>query len=377
MGDHPVIFRDPSFLALGVGLTALLLIGLLGHMGRRRRLAEFLGGRRASQRLARSNLYRVRVERWVLLGLSGVGLAVAAAGPRWTDGPELGPPANEIILAIDVSASMQASDVSPTRLARAVDVAMGLMDDLEEHRVGLLLFAGKGYALAPPTHDHNALRFLLQGVTPTIASALDPGTLVSVGIEEAVGLLEREEDQMAPEDGSSVSPSPTPSAPAVRGNRWIVVIGDGETGESDDRVSEVVAHAREAGIGVHTVGVGTAVGSGMIMPAATYQLGGPVLDANGARGTTHLREPLLRRLAAMGGGEYARADEPAGLASLRAELAEVEVSAELSTDEQLPLWARYDLPFLLGLGALLLVFTESLLDLWIPGYRRTWNGGPI
>ena len=368
MGACPVTLLDPWFLQVGVGLTALVLLGLRSHAGRRRRLADFLGGQRTVDRLSRSDLYRLRIERALLLGIGGLALATAAAEPRWLGSPELRPPVKRVILAIDVSASMQAADVAPTRLALAVEVAGELLDALEDHRVGLLLFAGTGYPLAPPTHDHKALRFLLEGVTPTIASAYDPGSLLSVGIEEGVALLERQALVTVETGGPAVGAGQPAQEPV--GERLIVLIADGETGENEEGVSRAVETAREAGIGIHTIGVGTAQGAGMIIPAGTYQLGGPVLDPTGARSTSRLREPLLREVAATGGGQYANVTNGVGLLALRVELQEQGLIPEPSPGDAAPAWERYDLSFLLGLGALVLILAESLLDMTLP---RRWS----
>ena len=363
MGAGPVTFLDPWFLQIGVGLSALVLVGLRSHAGRRRRLADFLGGRRAVQRLSRSNLYRLRVERALLLGIGGLALAAAAAEPHWSGSPEL-PPVKSVILAIDVSASMQATDVAPTRLARATEVAGELLDALEDHRVGLLLFAGTGYPIAPPTRDHQALRFLLEGVTPTIASAWDPGSLLSAGIEEGIALLQRQTLLTVEPDGPAVDADPV--AREREGERLIVLLTDGEAGESDEDVSRAVEAAVEAGIGIHTIGVGTEQGAGMIIPTSAYQFGGPVLDATGAPSTSRLREPPLRALATTGGGRYANAGSGAQLRALMGELQTSESISERNPDEETPGWARYDLPFLLGLGALVLILLESLLDVTLP-----------
>ncbi len=363
MGAGPMTFLDPWFLQVGVALTALALIGLWSHAGRRRRLADFIGGRRAVHRLSRSDLYRLRIERVLLLGIGGLALAAAAAEPRWSGSPGL-PPVKSVILAIDVSASMQAADAAPTRLARAVEVAGELLDALEDHRVGLMLFAGTGYPIAPPTHDHQALRALLEGVTPTIASAYDPGSLLSVGIEEAFSLLERQVPLSVETDGSAVGADTV--AQGREGERLIVLLTDGETGEDDEEVSRAVEMAVERGIGIHTIGVGTQQGAGMIMPSSAYQFGGPVLDATGAPSTSRLREPTLRDVATGGGGRYANATSGAQLRALTGELRAAGIIAEQNQGADVSGWARYDLPFLLGLGALVLILLESLLDMTLP-----------
>ena len=363
MGASPVTFLDPWFLQVGVGLTALVLLGLWSHAGRRRQLADFIGGRRAVHRLSRSDLYRLRVERALLLGIGGLALAAAAAEPHWSGSPEL-PAVKRVILGIDVSASMQAADVTPTRLARAVEVAGELLEALEDHRVGLMLFAGTGYSIAPPTHDHQALRFLLEGVTPTIASAYDPGSLLSAGIEEGVSLLERQVPLAVETSGPAVGTDTV--AQEREGERLIVLLTDGEARENDEDVSRAVELALEAGIWIHTIGVGTEQGAGMIIPASAYQFGGPVLDVTGAPSTSRLQEPPLRDLAAAGGGRYANARSGAQLRALTRELEASGLSPEQNADDETPGWAHYDLPFLLGLGALVLILIESLLDMTLP-----------
>ena len=109
----------------------------------------------------------------------------------------------------------------------------------------------------------------------------------------------------------------------------------------------------------------------MIMPSGTYQLGGPILDASGARGTSRLQEPLLREVAAAGGGRYANADSEAEVRALRSDLQELGLLPEPSPGDATPAWARYDLSFLLGLGALLLILTESLLDMTLSMRRSS------
>jgi Ca-activated chloride channel family protein len=348
-------FTDPSLLVIGAVLTALVLVGLWSHGARRRRLAAFLGGGRALDRVSRRDLSRFGLRRTVLLGLAGLALAGAAADPHWVDAPEAVPPVKRAILAVDVSASMQAADASPTRLAEAVAVARGLIDDLEGQKVGLVLYAGRAYPLAPPTYDLNAIRFLLDGVSPTIASSYDPGTLVSAAIDESLALLSRGTDSAA-----VVLPAPPPP------QDMIVFVSDGDAPDPDEELNDAFARARDAGVQIHAVGIGTSRGSGMAMPRGTYQMGGPVLDGNGQPGVTRLNEAALERLASEGSGLYANATTGDGLDAVHSELQEPTVAPPVDPVDQPPPWARYDLPYVLGVFALALVFLESLIDVTLP-----------
>ena len=362
MGAGPLIWRDLSLLWLGSGLTALVAIGLWSHARRRKLLGAFLGGARAARRLSRPDLFSVQPGRALLLLLAGIALAVAAAEPHWPEPQVPDPPRTQVILAIDVSASMQASDVASTRLAAAVDFSSRLLDGLSDHDVGLLLFAGNAYPLAPPTRDHQALRFLLDGMTPTLASAYDPGTLIGVGVDESLILF----DARAHDD-------------VEVGARHIVVVSDGDTEETEAAVREAGARARAADVTVHVVSVGTEEGSGVVMPRGEFQLGGPLVDATGARVISHLDEELLRELASAGEGRYARTDEGSSLGALTEDLLRADappLDGEAADDEEAdprPRLAGIDLARRLGELALILVLLESLLDTTLPvrsGPRR-------
>ncbi len=329
-------FLNPAFLLFGIALAILVILALWSHDRRRGQLAQFLGGKRAVRRLSGSDLYRLRVERIFLLGLAALAISGAAAEPRWQSQRAPPPPVRNVVLAIDVSASMQASDVPPARLAQAVEVAGELIDTLGRDRVGLLLFAGSAYPLAPPTHDHAALRYFLASL-PTVASAYDPGTLLSVGIREAVALA-------ATEGGTD-------------GERSIILIGDGEAAETEAAILAEVRAAADRGIGIYATGVGTVEGGGMVMPQATCQFGGQVVDANGAPAISQLNEPLLERVSDAGQGRYAHAGDGAALGDFH---------RFFEAQEAAPLWARYELAVLFILAALAGLLIESLLDVRVP-----------
>lgn len=345
-----MIFVDASLLWLGGALTALVLLGVWSHGRRRRRLAEFLGGHRALARVSRSDLSGMRWGRSLLLGVAGASLAIAAAEPSWIEPPAPEPPpVDRLVLAIDVSASMQGTDVEPTRLGRAVDVAREVLAEVGDQEVGLLVFAGTSYPIAPPTFDHEALAFMLDGVVPTTASAYDPGTLGSVAVLDAMRLLD------APADSG-----------VTIGRRRILVISDGDDGEPERSLAAAIDSARTVGIEVHAIGVGTERGSSMSLPAGTYQLGGPVTTASGGRAFSRLNEGTLRALAERGGGRYALANAPGDLGGVGSAISSPPAPTELPGGDARPWWVRHDVPYVLGVTALVLLLLESLLDAALP-----------
>lgn len=356
MGGGAVILGDPSMLLLGLGVTLLAVVGYLAHARRRRRLAEFLGGPRAARRVFGRGLHRTRGVGLALVVGAGLTLAAAAGELRLAEPvPPVEPPVPRVVLAIDVSASMQASDVAPTRLARATEVARGVLDALAEAEVGLTLFAGTGYPIAPPTSDHTALRFFLDGVAPTMASATDPGTRLSDGVVAGLSLFP------GVEDGGPDEPL---------GERAVILISDGEAGAPDPELQAALELARVRGITIHSIGVGTEAGATMAMPSGRYQLGGPVLDATGAPALSRLRESSLREIVGGAGGNYLYADGSDLGNDVAAMIGRDPTSTTDSSDSAYD-WARLDLPALLGAAALLFLVAESLMGLAaFPGGRR-------
>jgi Ca-activated chloride channel family protein len=347
-------FQNPEFLRYGWALAALVLLGLLGHARRRRRLAAFIGGRDAARRLSHSNLYRLPLGRIALLCGATLALAAAAAGPGESNEPSapIEPePGRSAVIAIDISASMQATDLTPNRLANATTLVRELIGSMEGDRVGLLLFAGSGYPLATPSDDHAALEYLLTGVTPTIASAHDPGSLLSVGIEGARALLDRAE------------------AIAPAGERLIFLIADGGAGEPRANVLSAARAASAAGITLHTIGVGTSAGSEIVMPTAPFQLGGRIVDDAGRPVISRIEEDLLEEIAAGGGGTYLNIENRTGIERLLERLAPLPTPPPAPAESLEPIWMRYDPVFWFIAAALLLLRLESLLDVRLPRRR--------
>ncbi len=291
MGGHPVMLLHPELLAMGGAVMALLFLGFRSQGRRLRHLADHLGGPPAVLRVARFDLYSRRNARIVALALATLLVALAASEPQRLEEPVDGAPEmpKRVILAVDVSTSMQAGDLEPTRLATAMEVARELVDRADESQVGVLLFAGKSYVLAPLTSDLRAVRFLLDGVAPTLMSPQDPGSLLSSGIREGVALLEG-------------SPG--------EAERVLIVMSDGEAGQPESEVIGAVRDARARGIVVHAIGVGTEEGDEV---ASRRRSGGAASATLSGGNISRLQEPLLERIASAGGGEYARAGDGFGL----------------------------------------------------------------
>ena len=174
--DSPLILLLAPLLAVAFGCGAWL--------ARRRRIQL---ARRWSPSLA--GLARAR-GRWapLVLGLAALLGAVGLAGPRsGRSEVKADTRALSLVFAIDISRSMLAEDVAPSRLQRAAREARRLIQDLEGDRLGLIAFAGRSYILAPLTVDGGAIRMYLDALDPDLAS--EGGTSLGAVLTQGAQLL--------------------------------------------------------------------------------------------------------------------------------------------------------------------------------------------
>jgi Ca-activated chloride channel family protein len=229
--------------------------------------------------------------RGFLLTLGLAALCVAAAGPEWGVESVPDPPVRQhVVFALDVSRSMLAEDAPPSRLDRARLAVRQLLGGLPAAEAGLVVFAGEASLAVPLTRDHDALELYLGSVGPDWIS--DPSTDLTNAI--AVSL-----DAFGPEPGPGEA---------------VVVLSDGE--DQTGGVDAAVAAAKERGVEVDAIGIGTEAG-------ARIPIEGGFLTDEGVEVVTRLDPEPLRALASATGGVYVELSGGAGdvgavLARLRA-----------------------------------------------------------
>jgi Ca-activated chloride channel family protein len=216
-----------------------------------------------------------------------VGLARPQAGHRLVSTTSRGV---DLVVALDLSRSMDARDVRPDRLRAAKREVASLVAGLEGSAIGLVGFAGEARVLSPLSTDLEGLQSLAEAAG---AGDIDiGGSDLGEALRLAVRLLRR--------------PGERP--------RGIVLVSDGENLRGDPR--SALAAARQAGALVFTLGVGTPAGATIPIVDSTGTVTGQKMDPEGGAVRTRLDEPLLRELARRGGGRYERADGT-GRAALR------------------------------------------------------------
>lgn len=206
-------------------------------------------------------------------------LVFAAAGPRiGFDWEQRRMEGVSLVAVLDVSRSMDAQDVSPSRMERARRELLDLADLLGGDAVGLVLFAEGAWVRIPLTVDYDTFRWAVKDSSSDTIRA--QGTALSGAIDAAVEMLAR-----APGAGKGV-----------------LVVSDGEVHEEDGAVDQAVERARAAGVRIYALGVGEPAGAPV--PLAE---GGFKKDAGGQVVLSRLDEGRLRSLAAATSGAYVRA----------------------------------------------------------------------
>ena len=180
----------------------------------------------------------------------------------------------DVIIALDVSKSMLAKDIQPDRLTRAKQLILSMLDKMENDRVGLVVFAGRAYLQVPLTIDYSAMKMMLQNVKPDLVPT--QGTVISEAVDLAIESFSQKEKKY----------------------KSLIIISDGE--DHDENAVAKVKEAADAGILVHTVGIGSPEGTTLFDPETKSVK----LDPNGNPVVSKLNEDELRSIASAGRGTY-------------------------------------------------------------------------
>ena len=268
--------------------------------------------------------------RWFRAGCVLLALAllvVTLAGPRaGYDTVETPHRGRDVIIAMDVSRSMLAPDVAPSRLQRAKLLAEDLIAELGADRIGLVAFAGSAFLQAPLTLDHGAVLAALDEMDTTVIPK--GGTNIAAAIRQATEAFGKAE-------GFS---------------RALVIISDGEELDADG-----VTAARQAaadGIRIFTVGVGSAEGSEIPLGPGEF-----VRDPSGKVVQSRLDAARMAEIAEAGGGFYVPLDDAAAQRLALDGIGELAEADLTSSSSRKPI-ERYQWP--LG-GAIALLVLQALV----------------
>lgn len=184
----------------------------------------------------------------------------------------------EVMIALDISNSMLAEDVQPSRLEKAKRLVAQLVDRMQNDKVGMIVFAGDAFTQLPITSDYISAKMFLESINPSLI------TKQGTAIAAAINLASR---SFTPQEGVG---------------RAIIVITDGENHEGG--VSEAIKTATEKGIQVNVLGVGMPDGA----PIPVEGTNDYRRDRDGNVIVTRLNEPMCQEIAKEGKGIYVRVD---------------------------------------------------------------------
>jgi len=324
-------FANPQYLLFLLLVPALLLIFIVGRIVRRRALQAF-----GDDNLVRGLMPDASASRpWIKISLALIALTlviIATAGPQFgTKLREVKRTGIELVVALDVSNSMLAEDITPYRLENAKRAISKMIDGLKDDKLALIVFAGDAFVQLPMTSDYTAAKMFLSTISPALVT--NQGTALQKAIELGVKSF----------------------TPGDEKNKAIVIITDGEDHEGDPVAA--ASKANEQGITIHMIGMGLPQGA----PIPTTNRNGQRdyrTDAQGSVVISKLEETTLKQVAAAGGGKYIRANNTkSGLSALFSELNDMQ-----KVEMEAKIYSEYEEQYQYFLGfALLALIAEVFI----------------
>lgn len=268
-------FAEPQYLYLFILLPVLVTIFIFYRRAQKRRLQRFGDMAIIGQLMPEASPKRVRNKFILLVVVFGLMIAALAQPQFGSKLREVKRKGIEIMLAMDVSRSMLAEDFKPNRLERTKNAASRLVEQLEDDRVGMIVFAGDAYIQLPITSDYVSAKGFMSAISTDIVPV--QGTSISKAIELATRSFSEQSHK----------------------SRALVIVSDGESHDDDPVAAAQLA--KEKGIVIYTVGIGTPEG-------APISINGEMMkDEDGNIVVSKLAEEMLQQLAVLTGGTYVRA----------------------------------------------------------------------
>ncbi len=320
------MFHNPGMLWL-----LLLLIPLIGwYVWKHRNSRPWLGISSAQAFVKLPLPFKVWVMHFcfALQMIAVAALIVALARPQTTDSERTSRiVGTDIVLAIDISGSMSATDFAPNRFEAAKQTATQFVNNRPNDNMGLVVFAGESLSLMPLTTDRAALVNAVQGIS---MGALDDGTAIGDGLSSAINRIA---------SGKAKSKS-------------IIMLTDGTNNSGNVPPLTAAAIAKQKGIKVYTIGVGT---NGSMQITDPYGFSTTTLE-------TKIDEESLKAIASTTGGKYFRAKDEKMLRKVFDEIdslekTELDVNQFTQTDEDYMPWVWTAM----GAWALFLLLRYTLL----------------
>lgn len=271
-------FEEPTYLYLLLLLPIIAAFYLLSNYRRRKAIRSFGDPTLLAQLMPDVSKYRPDIKFWIIFAAIAL-FTVLLARPQFGSKLEtVKRKGVEVIIALDISNSMLAQDVQPSRLEKSKRLVSRLVDELDNDKVGLIVFAGDAFTQLPITSDYISAKMFLESISPSLISK--QGTAIG----QAIGLATR---SFTPQEGVG---------------RSIIVITDGENHEGG--AVEAAKDAAGKAIQVSVLGVGMPDGAPIPVEGSNdYRR-----DREGNVIVTRLDEGMCQEIAKEGKGIYVRVD---------------------------------------------------------------------
>ncbi|MBR0524347.1 MAG: VWA domain-containing protein [Prevotella sp.] len=267
-------FEDPIYLWLLVLIPVLALVRFISYRNQKRKLRKFGDPKLLKELMPDVSRFRPSIKFWILLTALALLIVMLARPQMGTKISQEKRTGIETIIALDISNSMLAEDIVPSRLDRSKMMVENLVDHFTNDKIGLIVFAGDAFVQLPITSDYVSAKMFLSSIDPSMMAT--QGTDIATAINMGMNSFTQEEGI----------------------GKAIIVITDGEDHEGG--ALEAAEAAKKKGMRVYVLGVGSSQGAPIPIPGT----GNYMKDNMGNTVMSALNEDMCKQVAAAGGGVY-------------------------------------------------------------------------
>lgn len=267
----------PNYFYLLLLIPVLIAVYLWNTIWKKKKITEFGSGSYLKRLAPEASTTSKPFIKMILLAVTVCALVIALVNPKFGTRIEtVKRQGVDIVFAIDVSKSMLAEDIAPSRIGKTKQLASQIINNLASDRIGIVGYAGSAFPMLPITTDYNMAKMYIQDMHTDMVSSM--GTALREAIEV----------------GSNYFDDPNTS-------KVMILISDGE--DHGEGISNAVAMAKDKGIKIITIGVGTPEG-GQIPVKQNGRIVDYKKDVDGSTVITRLNNETLKEIAQETGGVF-------------------------------------------------------------------------
>lgn len=321
-------FESPGFLYLLIALPFLVALYIWLNIRKRNDVKKLGTLSLLKEMMPELSLQRSYLKFWIIFVVLVLGIFMIARPQFGTKVETVNKKGIELVIAVDVSNSMLARDVSPDRLSRAKQLLSRIIDERKEDQVALIVFAGEAFVQMPMTSDSQSAKLFLSTIDPSLVPV--QGTAIADAINLGINSFSSEKNV----------------------GRAMIIITDGEDHEGN--ATEAAKQAADKGIMVNVLGIGSPAGSPVPREENSNDF---KTDMQGNVVLSKLNEQMCKDIAAAGKGLYVQVDNSnTALRALQSELNKLQTK-----DSKTLSYSEYDEKFPIFAWAILILLIIEIL----------------